>query len=397
MWLFQVFHSFRIRISFHSLSFDHFLASLLPPAVNSGLLFAYSFLATIVSSIGATSSNSTEGNHHSQFHCPKYIDNDYEPLYTCELAKEAAILAGSSLLLTIVNIICIIIMALLILRIKEVAPLHQPNADVTNFFHYDVKVARDYNKTTHDNDLESNHSPSSTVHRTHLARSIVTRWRTFKSMNFPTNHDIEQLPTTNNGIQITNLDTDERRDLLNLKRFSKEYGLNPFNKDDYHLLTDESQEKVRLLINDLLDMYEEVPPVFIGLFHLQPYATRSTTGDEQMPFYEEFIRLLPSAWYQVFLQEQQRRQTKSWSSLLHRTHSMRTPKHTRHQRSTAETTETNLQSTSIQQERMNRRASLQRQAPVSIDVDNETETDVPIDGTRFRITRLPATIEAEDD
>lgn len=395
---FQVCYSFRIsQISPFILS-DYILASLLPPAVNSGLLFAYSLLASLVSSIGATHSPSSN-NTQSNLHCPKYIDNDYESLYTCDLAKEAAILAGSSLLLTIVNIICIIIMALLILRIKEVAPLHQPNVDVTNFFHYDVKVARDYNKTVHhDNDFESNPSPGPTLHRTHLARSIVTRWRAFKSMNFPTNHDIEQSPTTNNTTQITNLDTDERRDLLNLKMFSKEYGLNPLNKDDYHLLTTESQDKVRLLINDLLDMYEEVPPVFIGLFHLQPYATRSSTGEEQMPFYEEFIRLLPPAWYQVFIKEQQRRQTKSWSSLLQRTHSLRTPKHTRHQRLTPETIENNSHlSTSIQQERTNRRPSLQRQTSVAIDVDEETEAHVPIEGTRFRIARLPATDETSEN
>lgn len=288
-------------------------------------------------------------------------------------------------------------MALLILRIKEVVPLHQPNEDVTNFFHYDVKMARDYNKTVHANDLEPNPSSNSPIHRSHLARSIVTRWRTFKSMNSSPNQDIEQTPTTNHDGPLTDLDIDRRRDLLNLKMFSKEYGLNPFNKDDYHLSTPTSREKVRLLINDLLDMYEEVPPVFIGLFNLHPYATRSGVGEDRMPFYEEFIRLLPPKWYQVFRVEQQRRQITSQPSSLNRTHSLHTPKQARHRQTTSDSSENVSHSLPNQLDRTGKRANFQRQTSISVDVDEENETEVPIQGTRFRIARLPTTSEAPED
>lgn len=396
MWQFQVCSFKSIKFSY---SFDHFLASLLPPAVNSGLLFAYSLLAATVTSIGAThspSNNITADQHYSIPHCPKYIDNDYHPLYTCELAREAAILAGSSLLLTIVNIICIIITALLILRVKEVVPLHQPNEDVTHFFHHDVKVTRDYNKTLHANDLESNPSANSTVHRSHLARSILARWRMFKSMNSSAHQDIEQAPTTKHDGPVTDLDTDKRRDLLNLKMFSKGYDLNPFDKVDYDLITPESREKVRLLINDLLDMYEEVPPVFIGLFHLHSYATRSNVGEDDLPFYEEFIRLLPPKWYQIFLVEQRRRQMPSRPSSLYRTYSLRTPKQTRHHQSTLDSNENHYHSLSSQLDRTGKRATFQRQTSMSVDVDQENETEVPIHGTRFRIARLPTTNEVSE-
>ena len=158
-------------------------------------------------------------------------NNDYEPIYRCDLAMEAAILGSCSLLLTIVNIICIIIMALFILRIKEVVPLHQPNQDIVNFFHHDVKVARDYNKTIHATDTEINNLTRLTMNRTHLAQSIVSRWKLLRSA---TSHDnqchqtteplstmtknIESIDKTNrNSINI--IDTESRRRLFRLKTF----------------------------------------------------------------------------------------------------------------------------------------------------------------------------------
>jgi hypothetical protein len=98
--------------------------------VNCGLLFAYALLGISFPNVAAvhpSSSNYTNQQSHSILNCTKYINNDYQSLYTCNLVSEAAILAACSLLLTIVNIICIIIMALFILRIKEVVPLHQSN------------------------------------------------------------------------------------------------------------------------------------------------------------------------------------------------------------------------------------------------------------------------------
>ena len=53
-------------------------------------------------------------------------------------------------------------------------PLHQPNKDITKFFHYDVKVARDYNKTIHEGDLETNNLTLSTINTEQLTNVNIT-------------------------------------------------------------------------------------------------------------------------------------------------------------------------------------------------------------------------------
>lgn len=291
---FQVCFDYLIYIRVYD---NHFLASLLPPAVNCGLLFAYSLLGVIFSNVAATSSLSS--NQSTSLNCThKYINNDYEPFYTCHLEREAAILGSCSLLLTIVNILCIIIMGLFILRIKEVVPLHQTNKDIANFFHYDVKVARDYNKTVHENDTES----TSMFHRNRLAQSLVKRWKT-------TNNDIE-LANDENHNNTLNIDTESHRKLLCLKTFATEYNLDVFDKHDYNLLTVDSQEKVDALVNDLLDVCQEQDSTVLAeLSHLQPSGSSQTSTDrEKHSFYQEIIGFLPPKWYELFLRIQKQRQ-----------------------------------------------------------------------------------------
>ena len=371
-----------------------FLASLLPPAVNCGLLFAYAVLGTAFTNVAAVQSstlNNTHNEYLSNLNCTKYINNDYEPLYTCNLATESAILAGCSLLLTIVNIICIIIMALFILRIKEVVPLHQPNKDIANFFHHDVKVARDYNKTIHEDDLETNNLATSTITRSNLAQSIVNRWKTLKSM---TSHDNQQheetgqvSSTINNDIELT--DTESRQKLFHLKAFAKEYDLDVFNEHDYDLLNADSQEKVRLLVSDLVDMYQEIPSTFVGLFHLQPCTTPTSTDKEHMIFYQEIIELLPPKWYQLFVREQKRRQIIPWSSKFNRTYSSRAPHFStyRHSVSAVSNGSENNQHQSLQ-----RQSSVPATSLGSSKINLEIE--VPVEGTRFRIAKPSTTTES---
>lgn len=66
---------------------------------------------------------------------------------------EALILAIASFLLTLINIICIVLCALIVLRIKEVAPIgastEQRQSDADRFFHDDMRRFRDYQKTIH--------------------------------------------------------------------------------------------------------------------------------------------------------------------------------------------------------------------------------------------------------
>jgi len=280
-------------------------------------------------------------------------------------------------------------MALFILRIKEVVPLRQTNKDIANFFHHDVKVARDYNKTNHEEDLEPNHRTTLTLHPSNLAQSIVKRWKSFKSV---TSHEDQQDPETGSTSNISELtDTESRRKLLRLKTFAKDYDLDVFNKCDYDLLNAESREKARLLISDLVDMCQEVPQIFIGLYHLQPSTSHTSTHKDHTSFYEEIVALLPPKWYQMFVREQQRRKMMSWSSSLNRTYSLHAPTHTACRQSASESHVIDSQPASRKQSQKNKRARFRRQNSVpgtrrrSSSSHQQTTKEIPVEGTRFRI------------
>jgi hypothetical protein len=85
--------------------------------------------------------------------CRTFFDNDYRSLYSCDMSLETFILAIASFLLTLVNIICIVLCALIVLRIKEVAPSgasnEQQQSDTDRFFQNDMRRFRDYQKTIH--------------------------------------------------------------------------------------------------------------------------------------------------------------------------------------------------------------------------------------------------------
>lgn len=53
-----------------------------------------------------------------ELQCPEYIDNGFIPEYSCDMARESAVLGVVSLLLTILNIICIIIMGIVVLKVS---------------------------------------------------------------------------------------------------------------------------------------------------------------------------------------------------------------------------------------------------------------------------------------
>eukprot|EP00095_Tigriopus_kingsejongensis_P011017 maker-scaffold1087_size63509-snap-gene-0.14 protein:Tk11017 transcript:maker-scaffold1087_size63509-snap-gene-0.14-mRNA-1 annotation:"hypothetical protein DAPPUDRAFT_305061" len=118
-------------------------ASLLPPAVNCGLLWAVSFISAISGKdylVGyrlASDLNST-----LPIYTPAYSDN---------LVKEAALLGIVSFTLTLVNIICIIVTGIGILKLKEVTPDKIPQSFST-FWKEDVKVHREYNQAGHKED-----------------------------------------------------------------------------------------------------------------------------------------------------------------------------------------------------------------------------------------------------
>ncbi|XP_041360345.1 uncharacterized protein LOC121376516 [Gigantopelta aegis] len=127
-------------------------ASLLPPAVNAGMLWAYAILAGIVppqvtatnhlsSALNSTRINNTVIDSTVTVlppNCLKFENNDYVPVHSCDMATEAAILGAISLLLTILNIVCIILMGIFMLKIKAVVP--SPATLQEEFFHTDMMI-----------------------------------------------------------------------------------------------------------------------------------------------------------------------------------------------------------------------------------------------------------------
>ncbi|GFS80926.1 uncharacterized protein NPIL_62451 [Nephila pilipes] len=126
-------------------------ASLLPPTVNCGLLWGLGAIKTVRSLYQNTYVVYDIYNHTVK---PALLPPDtYTPTYYPLMDKECAVLGIISFLLTILNIICIIIAALIILKVKEVAP-NTTEPAVSRFWKHDVKVARDYNKTLGENEGE---------------------------------------------------------------------------------------------------------------------------------------------------------------------------------------------------------------------------------------------------
>uniref|UniRef100_A0A1I8P3K7 DUF389 domain-containing protein n=1 Tax=Stomoxys calcitrans TaxID=35570 RepID=A0A1I8P3K7_STOCA len=97
-------------------------ASLLPPAVNSGLLWAIALIYKCY--------ENDESKYPQVIKTTKYSDNQ---------ANELAIMGSLSMCLTISNIICIYIMGILVLKLKEIAPVSGDNRE---FWKHDIKMAR---------------------------------------------------------------------------------------------------------------------------------------------------------------------------------------------------------------------------------------------------------------
>lgn len=291
-------------------------------------------------------------------------------------------------------------MALIILRIKEVVPLNQANKDIANFFHHDVKVARDYNKTIQQGELSGWDSTGAGLRQNHLAQSIVNRWKGFKSPA-PQNGQQQQSTVSNQTDLESAVDTQHsfwndiqcRQKLLRLKNFAKEYDLDLFNKDDYNLTSPYSQEKVLLLVRDLIDIYQEMPSVFVDLYRLQPSeAESSVTGQEHLSFYQEMVEILPPKWYQLFKYERQRRYVTSWSTPLKRSYSMRQNSSNTYENLLTISNESQLHQSLKKKNRKNR-VRLVRQSSVPESHTRPTifepNLETPIAGTRFRIVKAP--------
>ncbi|XP_063827916.1 uncharacterized protein LOC135077317 [Ostrinia nubilalis] len=112
-------------------------ASLLPPVVNCGLYWA---LACIWLLYPGVKIPHIKGK-------PYYGNSSYVPLYHDYLPIEFAVNGIVSCCLTIVNVICIFITAIIFLKIKEVAAPYTSTPDLRRFWEQDIKIAREANRS----------------------------------------------------------------------------------------------------------------------------------------------------------------------------------------------------------------------------------------------------------
>lgn len=98
-------------------------ASLLPPAVNSGLLWAVACIYKIFENDDSL-----------------YVDVIKSRRYSDNQATELAVLGGISMCLTLSNVLCVYLMGILVLKVKEIAPvIGRKNRQ---FWKHDIKLAR---------------------------------------------------------------------------------------------------------------------------------------------------------------------------------------------------------------------------------------------------------------
>ncbi|XP_058058489.1 uncharacterized protein LOC131209435 [Anopheles bellator] len=113
-------------------------ASLLPPVVNCGLFWALACIWLIYEDIKMPH---LKGE-------PFTGNSSYEFIYTNYIPTEFLINGIVSGLLTVINVICIFITAIIVLKIKEVAAPYTSSPDLRRFWETDIRTARTANRTT---------------------------------------------------------------------------------------------------------------------------------------------------------------------------------------------------------------------------------------------------------
>ncbi|KAK9711140.1 protein of unknown function (DUF389), partial [Popillia japonica] len=112
--------------------------SLMPPAVNAGLLWSLASVYYV------------KGNETTRYSSLTYTD-----YYSNNRAIELTSLGAVSLCLTFVNIICIYVAGILMFKIKEVAPITSRDLTRRRFWNHDIKIARDYNTNQNSDDTRT--------------------------------------------------------------------------------------------------------------------------------------------------------------------------------------------------------------------------------------------------
>ncbi|CAI9727184.1 Hypothetical predicted protein [Octopus vulgaris] len=95
-------------------------ASLLPPAVNAGMLWSFALLSVISPPKTTPHDNTTAVSiNDNPLGCLPFQDNAYTPMYSCDMAKEMGIMGTISLLLTLLNIVCIFLVGVVMLKVND--------------------------------------------------------------------------------------------------------------------------------------------------------------------------------------------------------------------------------------------------------------------------------------
>lgn len=175
--------------------------------------------------------------------CQTFIANDYRSLYSCSMSIETFILAIASFLLTLVNIVCIVLCALIVLRIKEVAPSgaknKQDESETDRFFHDDMRRFRDYQKTVHN------------------AQELIDENKSALSTSYHSSDSAKR---------------ERRKQLLALASL---HDLDMTNQNDLTLNNAEARVKVKQLYKTMIQFDKDVKRLDIGLTNKQPLPVRN--------------------------------------------------------------------------------------------------------------------------
>ncbi|CAF4312452.1 unnamed protein product [Rotaria sp. Silwood2] len=268
-------------------------ASLLPPAVNSGFLLGYSLLTVILPNSFGRRSNETyiferKIYPYNKMICQVHLSNEYRSLYSCNISIETFILAISSFLLTLVNILCIVLCGLIVLRIKEVAPSNSKNekqqSNTDRFFHNDMRRFRDYQKTIRN------------------TQELIDENTTGISTSFHT-------------------DDSAKRELhKQLLALASLHDLDMTNENDLTLNNIQARDKVKQLYKTMIQFDEDAKRLDIGLKNKEPLSIL-------------MMDVLPPKWTEIFQHEQvqsiaeQQQQVHKENVQSHRSYHWHSPTH----------------------------------------------------------------------
>ncbi|CAF3929346.1 unnamed protein product [Adineta steineri] len=337
-------------------------ASLLPPAVNSGLLLGYSLLTAAIPNSFGRRSNETyifkrKIYPFNQMTCQTFLSNEYRSLYSCNMSIETFILAIASFLLTLVNIICIVLCALIVLRIKEVAPSgttdDEQESDTDRFFHDDMRRFRDYQKTIHN------------------AQEIDEENKLGHSMVF--------LPS----------DSAKRERRKQLLALASLHDLDMTNENDLTLNNSEARDKVKQLYKTMVQFDQDAKRLDISLKHKQTLPTL-------------MMDVLPPKWTELFQHQQEKDRAQQpdhqKGARTHGSYQWRNPAHYNTYQACSIQPANSFHQHLPPSPRKFRTQSYSSNPFVVRSVSfTEQESETQLRGTRFRLTKATIRIDDEDE